>query len=50
MLERNLLYTALTRARRLLVLVGEARALAVAVGNRKTRERYTRLAERLRTR
>jgi exodeoxyribonuclease V alpha subunit len=48
MLERNLLYTALTRARRLVVIVGEARALAVAVGNRRTRQRFTRLAERLR--
>jgi exodeoxyribonuclease V alpha subunit len=48
MLERNLLYTALTRAKRLLVLVGEPRALAVAVGNRKTRDRFTRLAARLR--
>jgi len=47
MLERNLLYTALTRARRLVVLVGEPRALAVAVRNRRTRDRFTRLAERL---
>ncbi len=48
MLERNLLYTALTRARRLVVLVGEPRALAVAVRNRRTRDRHTRLAARLR--
>jgi exodeoxyribonuclease V alpha subunit len=48
MLERNLLYTALTRARKLVVIVGEPRALGVAVGNRRTRERYTRLAGRLR--
>jgi exodeoxyribonuclease V alpha subunit len=47
MLGRNLLYTALTRARRLAVLVGERRALAVAVGNQRTRRRYTRLAQRL---
>jgi exodeoxyribonuclease V alpha subunit len=47
MLDRNLLYTALTRARRLAVLVGEKRALAVAVGNRRTRRRYTGLADRL---
>ena len=47
MLDRNLLYTALTRARRLAVLVGEKRALAVAVGNQRTRRRFTRLAERL---
>lgn len=48
MLQRNLLYTAITRAKRLAVLVGEERALRIAVGNRKTRERFTRLAERLR--
>lgn len=48
MLQRNLLYTALTRAQRLLVLVGERRALAVAVRNRKTRDRFSRLADRLR--
>lgn len=47
MLQRNLLYTALTRARRLAVLVGEKRALRVAVGNARTRARHTRLAERL---
>jgi exodeoxyribonuclease V alpha subunit len=47
MLQRNLLYTALTRARRLAVLVGEPRALAVAVKNRRVRDRFTRLAERL---
>jgi len=47
MLERNLLYTALTRAKRLVVLVGEPRALAVAVRNRRTRDRFTRLAGRL---
>ena len=47
MLERNLLYTALTRAKRLVVLVGEPRALAVAVKNRRTRDRFSRLAGRL---
>ena len=47
MLQRNLLYTAITRARRLAVLVGERRALAVAVGNGRTGARYTLLAERL---
>jgi exodeoxyribonuclease V alpha subunit len=47
MLERNLLYTALTRARRLAVLVGEKRALAVAVRTHKTRRRFTLLAARL---
>jgi exodeoxyribonuclease V alpha subunit len=47
MLQRNLLYTAITRAKRLVVLVGEERALRTAVGNRRLRERHTRLAERL---
>jgi exodeoxyribonuclease V alpha subunit len=48
MLQRNLLYTAITRAKRLAILVGEERALRIAVGNRKVRSRFTRLAERLR--
>jgi exodeoxyribonuclease V alpha subunit len=47
MLQRNLLYTAITRAKRLVVLVGEERALRIAVGNRRVRARHTRLAERL---
>ncbi|MFL6195771.1 MAG: ATP-dependent RecD-like DNA helicase [Thermoanaerobaculia bacterium] len=47
MLQRNLLYTALTRAKRLAILVGEERALRIAVGNRRVRPRFTRLAERL---
>ena len=47
MLQRNLLYTALTRAKRLAILVGEERALRIAVGNRRVRARFTRLAERL---
>lgn len=48
MLQRNLLYTAITRGRRLVVLVGNRRALAVAVGNSRSRERFSRLSERLR--
>ncbi len=47
MLQRNLLYTALTRARKLAILVGEPRALAAAVSNRRTAPRHSRLAERL---
>jgi exodeoxyribonuclease V alpha subunit len=47
MLQRNLLYTAVTRAKRLLVIVGSRRALALAVKSRRIRERYTRLAQRL---
>jgi exodeoxyribonuclease V alpha subunit len=49
MLQRNLLYTALTRGKRLVVIVGSRRALALAVKNGKTDERCTRLAERLRS-
>ncbi len=47
MLQRNLLYTALTRARRLAILVGEKKALAAAVHNSRTSARFTLLAERL---
>jgi exodeoxyribonuclease V alpha subunit len=47
LLQRNLLYTAITRARRLVVLVGSRKALHMAVGNRKAQTRYTRLCERL---
>jgi exodeoxyribonuclease V alpha subunit len=48
MLQRNLLYTGITRGRRLVVLVGSARALAMAIRNARTDERRTRLAARLR--
>ena len=45
MLFRNLIYTALTRARRLAVLVGTRKALAMAVRNQDTSRRQTFLAE-----
>lgn len=48
MLQRNLLYTAVTRGRRLVVLVGTRKAVAIAVKNAKTQERYSSLAARLR--
>jgi exodeoxyribonuclease V alpha subunit len=48
MLQRNLLYTAVTRGRRLVVIVGSRRALGRAVRNATVRERYSRLAARLR--
>jgi exodeoxyribonuclease V alpha subunit len=48
MLQRDLLYTAVTRGRRLVVIVGSRRALGRAVHNATVRERYTMLAERLR--
>jgi exodeoxyribonuclease V alpha subunit len=47
MLQRNLLYTAVTRARQLAVLVGQPKALSIAVRNGKVAERYTGLKERL---
>lgn len=50
MLQRNLLYTALTRGRRLVVLVAQRRALQRAVQNADGTRRHTRLAERLRAR
>jgi exodeoxyribonuclease V alpha subunit len=47
MLQRNLLYTAITRARRLVVLVGSKRAIAMVVRNSRVQHRYTGLAARL---
>ncbi|HEX4109675.1 MAG TPA: ATP-dependent RecD-like DNA helicase [Solirubrobacteraceae bacterium] len=45
MLTRNLLYTAVTRAERVCVLVGEPAALELALSRRDARRRHTRLAE-----
>ena len=50
MLQRNLLYTAVTRARRMVVLVGSRRAMAKAVRTQGAGRRYTALTERLRAR
>ena len=47
MLQRNLLYTAITRARRLCVLVGARKAIAMAVRNAKVAHRWSGLAQRL---
>ncbi len=47
MLQRNLLYTAATRAKKALVLVGEKRAISYAIKNKKSIERNTRLCMRL---
>lgn len=49
LLQRNLLYTAVTRAKQLVVLVGTKKAIAMAVRNNKIARRNTRLADRLRT-
>jgi exodeoxyribonuclease V alpha subunit len=48
MLQRNLLYTAVTRAKRIVVLVGSRRALAKAVRTQSAGRRYTALTQRLR--
>ncbi len=47
MLQRNLLYTGITRAKELVVIVGTKRALGMSVRNNKVVRRYTGLAERL---
>jgi len=47
LLQRNLLYTALTRAKELAVLVGDKRAAAIAVKNDKVKNRYTALSHYL---
>lgn len=47
MLQRNLLYTAVTRASRLCVLAGERRAIQIAVRNNKVSQRFTALDWRL---
>ena len=45
MLQRSLVYTALTRGKRLVVLVGQARALALAVRQAAGRRRWTKLGD-----
>ena len=47
MLQRNLLYTAVTRAKKVVILVGTRRAIAIAVKNDKTTQRHTALDWRL---
>jgi exodeoxyribonuclease V alpha subunit len=47
MLQRNLLYTAVTRAKKMVVLIGTKRAIAIAVKNNKIDERNSLLSERL---
>lgn len=45
MLQRNLLYTGVTRGRKLVVLVGQKKAVAIAVKNVSGRRRWSKLAE-----
>jgi exodeoxyribonuclease V alpha subunit len=47
LLQRNLLYTGITRGRRLVALVGSRKAAAIAVRNNRVTDRWTRLAARL---
>jgi exodeoxyribonuclease V alpha subunit len=48
MLKRNLVYTGITRGKRLVVLVGQKRALAIAVKGKQVERRWSKLQERLR--
>ena len=47
LLQRNLIYTAITRAKRLAILIGTKKALAIGIKNNKVEKRYTYLRERL---
>jgi exodeoxyribonuclease V alpha subunit len=49
LLQRNLLYTAVTRGRKLVCIVGTHKAAGLAIRNNEVRERHTALAERLQT-
>ena len=48
LLQRNLIYTGITRAKKLVILIGTKKALSIAVRNNKPQRRYTLLSERLR--
>jgi exodeoxyribonuclease V alpha subunit len=48
MLQRNLLYTAITRGRKCVVLLGSRQAVRMAVQNAQSRPRYSALAQRVR--
>jgi exodeoxyribonuclease V alpha subunit len=47
LLQRNLIYTAVTRAKRVAVLIGTKKALAIGIKNNKPQQRYSFLKERL---
>ncbi len=49
MLQKNLVYTAITRGKSLVILVGQRKALAIAVKNNKATRRWSMLEERLRS-
>jgi exodeoxyribonuclease V alpha subunit len=48
LLQRNLIYTGLTRARKLAVLLGSNRALSIGLKNKESSKRFTHLVYRLR--
>ncbi len=48
LLQRNLLYTAVTRGKKLVMIIGQTKALATAVENTKVERRLTNLAEKIR--
>ena len=47
LLQRNLLYTAVTRAKKLVILIGDRKAVYIAMSNNKVLDRFTNLAKRL---
>jgi exodeoxyribonuclease V alpha subunit len=47
LLQRNLIYTAVTRGKNLVVIVGSKKAMAIGINNNKTLQRFTRLRTRL---
>jgi exodeoxyribonuclease V alpha subunit len=47
LLQRNLVYTGITRGKKLVVLIGQRKALAIAVRNNKTEQRFSGLLQRL---
>jgi exodeoxyribonuclease V alpha subunit len=47
LLQRNLVYTGITRGKKLVVLIGQRKALAIAVRNNKTENRFSGLLARL---
>ena len=47
LLQRNLIYTGITRGKKLVVLIGQRKALAIAVKNNRTEMRYSGLLARL---
>jgi exodeoxyribonuclease V alpha subunit len=47
LLQRNLLYTGVTRGKKLVILLGEAKAIGMAVRNVTQNNRLTRLSDRI---